>query len=93
LTDLGLNRENVTPKQTPTASSTILSKHPKSTPFDGHFHYHSAIGKLNYLEMSMILDIVYAVHQCARFASDPRYEHGQAVKWVRYTFRYKHFGN
>jgi transposase InsO family protein len=87
LKDLGLNRSNAIPKSTPTASSKILSKHPSSPAFDGHFHYRSAIGKLNYLEKSSRPDIAYAVHQCARFASDPRYEHGQAVKWLgRYLY-------
>jgi Reverse transcriptase (RNA-dependent DNA polymerase) len=87
LKDLGLNRTNAVPKQTPTASSKILSKHPESPAFDGHFHYRSVIGKLNYLEKSTRPDIAYAVHQCARFATDPRYEHGQAVKWLgRYLY-------
>jgi Reverse transcriptase (RNA-dependent DNA polymerase) len=87
LHDLGLNRSNVLPKQTPTASSKILSKHPTSPVFDGHFHYQSVIGKLNYLEKSTRPDLAYAVHQCARFAADPRYEHGQAVKWLgRYLY-------
>jgi hypothetical protein len=87
LHDLGLDRGNVTPKQTPTSSSKILSKHPSSPIFDGHFHYRSVIGKLNYLEKSTRPDLAYAVHQCARFASDPRYEHGQAVKWLgRYLY-------
>jgi hypothetical protein len=85
--DLGLNRMNVTPKQTPNASSKILLKHPESVAFDGHFHYRSVIGKLNYLEKCTRPDIAYAVHQCARFALDPRYEHGQAVKWLgRYLY-------
>jgi Reverse transcriptase (RNA-dependent DNA polymerase) len=87
LKDLGLDRTNVLPKLTPTASSKVLSKHPESDAFDGHFHYRSVIGKLNYLEKSTRPDIAYAVHQCARFTTDPRYEHGQAVKWLgRYLY-------
>ena len=27
-------------------------------------------------------DISYAVHQCARFCSDPKKEHGQAIRWL-----------
>jgi hypothetical protein len=93
LTDLGLNRTNVLPKQTPTASSKILSKHPESPAFDGHFHYRSVIGKLNYLEKSTRPDIAYAVHQCARFTNDPRYEHGQALKWLgRYLYGTREHG-
>ena len=36
------------------------------------FQYRSVIGKLNYLEKSTRPDIVYAVHQCTRFSSNPR---------------------
>jgi len=28
------------------------------------------------------LDLTYAAHQCARFASDPRSPHGNAVRWI-----------
>jgi hypothetical protein len=93
LTDLGLNRTNVLPKQTPTASSKILSKHPESPAFDGHFHYRSVIGKFNYLKKSARPDIAYAVHQCAQFTNDPRYEHGQALKWLgRYLYGTREHG-
>jgi hypothetical protein len=93
LQDLGLNKENVTIKTIPAASSKILSKHPESEPFDNHFHYRSVIGKLNYLEKSTRPDIAYAVHQCARFSADPKYEHGQAVKWLgRYLYATKDKG-
>ena len=82
-----MDKENVTPKDTTTASSKILSKHPDSPVFDNHFDYRSVIGKLNYLEKSTRPDIAYAVHQCARFSIDPRYEHGQAIKWLgRYLY-------
>ena len=40
------------------------------------------IGKLNYLEKATRSDISYAVHQCARFVSDPKQEHGEAVRWL-----------
>jgi hypothetical protein len=40
------------------------------------------IGKLNYLEKSTRPDIAYAVHQCARFAANPKKEHGIAVKHI-----------
>ncbi|KAI2497426.1 hypothetical protein MHU86_17084 [Fragilaria crotonensis] len=42
----------------------------------------SIIGKLNYLEKATRSDIAYAVHQCARFVSDPKKEHGDAVRWL-----------
>ena len=43
---------------------------------------------MDYLEKITRPDIAYAVHQCARFCSDPRVEHGQAVKWIgRYLYK------
>ena len=44
--------------------------------------YRSVIGKLNFLEKSTRGDISYPVHQCARFASDPRESHAEAVKRI-----------
>jgi hypothetical protein len=39
------------------------------------------IGKLNYLEKATRINISHAVHQCARFVSNPKQEHGkQAVR-------------
>lgn len=40
------------------------------------------VGKMNYLEKSSRPDIAYAVHQCARFAADPKVEHTQAIKLI-----------
>ena len=37
---------------------------------------------MNYLEAGSRSDISYATHQCARFCSNPRKEHGDAVKWL-----------
>ncbi|KAI2502092.1 hypothetical protein MHU86_12322 [Fragilaria crotonensis] len=48
---------------------------------DGTIHL-SIIGKLNYLKKATRSDIAYAVHQCARFVSDPKKEHGDAVRWL-----------
>jgi hypothetical protein len=82
LSDLRLDRDDAKSKSTPMASSKLLHKHTKSPDFDGHFHYRSVIGKLNYLEKCTRPDIAYAVHQCARFAACPKREHGDAVKWL-----------
>ena len=71
-----------TPKDTPAASSRILSRGTKSAPFDQSFHYRSVIGMLNYLDAGSRSDIAYATHQCARFAADPKKEHGKAVRWI-----------
>jgi hypothetical protein len=44
--------------------------------------YRSIIGKLNYLEKSTRPDLAYAVHNAARFSSDPKTSHSQAVKRI-----------
>jgi Reverse transcriptase (RNA-dependent DNA polymerase) len=82
LEDLGLLGDNVVTKSTPMASSKLLSRHPTSPAFDGHFNYRRVIGKLMYLEKSTRPDLAYAVHQCARFSHEPKEEHGKAVKWI-----------
>ena len=38
------------------------------------------IGKLNFLEKSTRPDIAYAVHQCARFSTNPKESHANAVR-------------
>jgi hypothetical protein len=74
-------------------SSKLLSRHPDSEPFDGHFNYRRVLGKLNFLEQSTRGDLSYAVHQCARFSSDPKVEHGKAIKWLgRYLLATKDKG-
>ena len=75
-------KDNTKTKDIPMKSSVILSRHPQSASFDNSFHYRSVIGKLNYLEKGSRPDISYAVHQCARFCSDPKTEHGNAVRWI-----------
>jgi hypothetical protein len=82
LDDLRMNDDTVNEKATPAASSKLLTRHTDSTPFDNSFNYRSVIGKLNYLEKATRSDISFAVHQCARFVSDPKREHGDAVRWL-----------
>lgn len=82
LKDLRVDDDNVTLKNIPACSSKILSRHPDSPPFDGHFNFRSVIGKLNYLEKATRPDIAYIVHQCARFTVNPKEEHGKALKWL-----------
>lgn len=81
LKDLRLE-DNATTKTLPAACSKLLSRHSDSPDFDGSFNYRSVIGKLNYLEKGSRSDIAYIVHQCARFSSCPKKEHGEAVKWL-----------
>jgi hypothetical protein len=67
----------------------MLLQHHKDSPAfsecDFNFGYWSITGKLNYLEQTTCPDIMFAVHQIAKFSSDPRKEHGDAVIYlVRY---------
>ena len=43
LKDLRMSDDNVKTKDTPAASSKLLSRHTKSEDFDGSFHYRSVI--------------------------------------------------
>jgi hypothetical protein len=82
LDDLRLNGTNVKSRSTPATSSKLLTRHLESEPFDNSFNYRSLIGKLNYLEKATRSDIAYTVKKCARFVSDPKKEHGDAVRWL-----------
>ena len=66
----------------PAASSRILHRHVESEPFDEAFDYRSVIGMIMYLNSGSRSDIAYATHQCARFSSCPKAEHGKAVRWI-----------
>jgi len=87
LRDLNLNGENAQAKETPSPMSRALGAHESSPVFYGHFHYRSVLGKLNYPEKCSCPNIAYATHQCARFSSDPRKEHGKAAKWLGRSLR------
>ena len=82
LCDLNLDGENAQAKETPSPMSRVLGAHESSPTFDGHFHCRSVLGKPNCLEKCSRPDIARATHQCARFSSNPRKEHGEAVKWL-----------
>ena len=64
------------------AVSCILHGHQKSERFDQSFNYRSIIGKIGYIDKGSRPDILYATHQCARFAADPLKEHGEAIRWL-----------
>ena len=80
--DLGVSNPKTHSKPTPAKSSKILFAHKDSADFDESFHYRSVVGKLNYLEKSTRPDLAYAAHQCARFSSQPKKEHGEALRWI-----------
>ncbi len=82
LGNLRLNGTNVKSRSTLAASSKLLTRHSESEPFDNLCNYRLLIGKLNYLKKATRSNIVYTVHQCARFVSDPKKERGHAVRWL-----------
>ena len=69
-------------KPIPAPSSKLLKRYSKSKDFDNSFNYRYVIGKLNYLAKATRADIAYATHQCARFTSCPKHEHGEAIRWL-----------
>ena len=75
-------QDNTKPKTTPAASSWLLSRHSSSPDFNGAFNYRSVIGKLNYLDKGSRSNVAYITHQCARFTTCPKEEHGAALKWL-----------
>jgi len=81
LKDMHLDKDNSTGRRLPALSSVLIHKDNNGKDFAGNFHYHSIIGK-HYLEKSTRPDIAYAVHQCARFSSQPKQSHGEAVKYI-----------
>ncbi len=61
--------------------------------FDLDFNYRSAVGKLNYLAQTTRPDIMYATHQVAKYSSDPRQSHGEAILYlVRYLKKTRDIG-
>jgi hypothetical protein len=63
----------------PAPSSKILGRDLDGPDFKYKFNYRSIVGKLNFLEKGTRPDIAYAVHQCARFSSNPKKSHGDAI--------------
>ena len=54
---------------------------------DFGFNYRSVTGKLNYLTQTSRSDLLFATHQVAKYSSDPRKEHGEAIIYMFDTWR------
>ena len=56
----------------------------KNTPatYPDNWDHRSIIGKLSYLCRNTRPDIEFAVHQCARFQSNPKRAHEEAIKRI-----------
>ncbi len=50
--------------------------------FNLNFNYRPAVGKLNYLTQTTRPDIMYAMHQIAKYSSNPRQSHGEAILYL-----------
>ncbi len=74
-------------------ADAILHQDVDGAPRVEQWNYRSIIGKLNYLANNTRPDISMAVHQCARFCSNPRAIHELAVKRIaRYLLKTKDKG-
>ena len=82
LKDLKIDDNTSKAKSTPAMPSVLLTRDTDGEPFNKEWDYWSVIGKLNYLEKCTRPDIAFAVHQCARFASDPKNSHAKAVERI-----------
>jgi hypothetical protein len=80
LDDLWFN-ERTKPKPIPAPGGQILERDVDAEPMNDDFHYRSVIGKSNFLEKSTRPDLAVAVHSCARFSSDPKQSHADAVRY------------
>ncbi len=69
--DVGLNDTKV--KLVPAKMALPLHAFKGKPPFDLDFNYRSAAGKLNYLAQTTWPNIMYAMHQTAKYSSDPRW--------------------
>ena len=79
--DVGISSNHRT-KPTPAASSKLLHRDLLGKSFKGEFDYRSVVGKLNFLEKGSRPDIAYAVHQCARFSTNPKESHAEAIRHI-----------
>ena len=69
-------------KKTPAVTTNLLHKDTNGLEMTPDFHYHSIIGKLNFLEKSTCPDISISMHQCARFSESLKWSHTEAVKHI-----------
>ena len=92
LEDLGF-KGNTMERETPALSTVKLNQDVEGVPMQEEWDYRSIVGKLNFLEKSTRCDLSYAVHQCARFSSDPKQSHAEAVKRIgRYLLKTRNKG-
>ena len=69
-------------KTAPTPASIILTKDENGEEREHKWNYRSVVGMLGYLQQTTRPDISFAVHQCARFSTNPKRSHEVAVKRI-----------
>jgi hypothetical protein len=69
-------------KPVPAKVSMLLHAFKDAPPFNLNFNYCSIVGKLNYLTQTSRGNIIYATHQIAKYSSNPRKPHGEAILYL-----------
>ena len=67
--------QHITGKETPTIPKNILHKDIEGPERKQKWHYRSDLGMFNLLCASTRPEILFAVHQCARFCNAPKLSH------------------
>ena len=81
-------------KAVPAKVNEHLHAHLDKAPFSLNFNYRSMISKLNYLAQTTRPDIIYAMHQLAKYSSNPREPHGDAALYlVQYLKKTRDIGH
>jgi hypothetical protein len=89
---LGIDKCRTNEQETP-VDKPLLNKDLNGVPHKYTWEYRGAIGMLTYLTGSVHHDIAMAVHQCARFSSNPMRSHEHAVMQIgRYLLSSKDKG-
>jgi hypothetical protein len=89
--DVGISDSKTKP--VPAKVSLRLHAFKNEQVFDLDFNYRSVVGKLNYLAQTTRPDIMYATHQIAKYSSDPRQSHGEAIFYlIRYLKKTRDLG-
>jgi hypothetical protein len=80
INDVGLKDAKVKP--VPEKVSLQLHTFKDKPPFHLNFNYRPAVAKLNYLAQTTRPDIMYTMHQIAKYLSDPRQSYGEAILYL-----------
>jgi hypothetical protein len=80
INDVGLDDKRTKP--VPAKVAVLLHAHQDEPAFNLTFNYRSVVGKLNYLAQTTRPDIMYAVHQIAKYSADPREPHREAILYL-----------